>query len=728
MVMCNLVLSALVLFSNVISFSVRDAKTGKPVPYVQVVCVLHGEGGVADEEGKVELRLNQGVHKLKIMHIGYKTRFVEINVPQKKPLGIIYLHPRVLIGHEVEIVDTYLLKSYNARVLDTKIIQRNLSFGEPDALRALQQLPGFVAASDYASAPAIRGMSADYTHFYISDAPVLNPYHVGGLFSAFDAGMIGRIEVYPGIAPARYGDYGGGIVRLMPRFTGNKETKVELGLLSTKFRTLRSPTKNWQTSLCLRYFTIEFLWLIMSGERADYNFCDAQWANRWYLFNGLKLETNFYFSRENLPNATVDRGMETERVQVRPAWMNFVYDITAKWSNFRLSLYHSNAPLDMKTNRNWVHNKMLIYGLRFLHFSVFQSGFFEIGFTIEKHRFNYEWHFYRSALEDIIGTPQYVFFDDAPPLYNENFYYKTTAAFAECTRNFWDQNELVTGIRMERFDGKIYPEPRINFQWKINKWKLGLGYGLVYQFSYTLHEKENKQIFAPFTIRFPAFDHPIDIHTFLMNLQPPLNDSFIIKLYFRRFHHTPVYDWRNLGYTRSHGFTVGFEVSYGHHLPKGDWELNYTLATSRVAWRNHWLPTAQDRRHQLKINVNFPKGKSWRMGWQFQLATGFPYSKVTHWLPDYSESFFFRGAPSGYIPRWNSPNNARYPVYHRLDAMVEKDWHLWGGVLTGRLTILNIYNHKNPYYYEVSYENYHPKVEEIPNFPFLPSFHFIFKF
>ncbi len=218
-------------------------------------------------------------------------------------------------------------------------------------------------------------------------------------------------------------------------------------------------------------------------------------------------------------------------------------------------------------------------------------------------------------------------------------------------------------------------------------------------------------------------------------MTPPVS-GLTVNLFGRRFRELPIYDWNRETHWRTDGFAAGLELSYAQKLFRGDWQLNYTGSISRMAWQRTWIPMGVERPHQLKMLLDFPLSGRWRWGIQFQLASGNPYSTVSHWVPAYAQSFIFDGFPLDFAPRYNRLNNARYPAYHRLDISVEKDWPLWHGTLTLRLTILNLYNHQNPFFYENKYEFYYfyegvisePELEKIPNLPFLPLLHLAYHF
>ncbi len=77
---------------------------------------------------------------------------------------------------------------------------------ESDPLRAVGTLPGVTTVSDFAAAFNVRGGSADQNLILLDDVPIYNPFHLGGIFSVFNADMVRRAEFRAGGFPAEYGD------------------------------------------------------------------------------------------------------------------------------------------------------------------------------------------------------------------------------------------------------------------------------------------------------------------------------------------------------------------------------------------------------------------------------------------------------------------------------------------------------------------------------------------
>jgi hypothetical protein len=76
---------------------------------------------------------------------------------------------------------------------------------EGDVLRAIEVMPGVISTSDFSAAFNVRGGAADQNLILLDGIPIYNPFHLGGVFSVFNADMVERAELVAGGFPARYG-------------------------------------------------------------------------------------------------------------------------------------------------------------------------------------------------------------------------------------------------------------------------------------------------------------------------------------------------------------------------------------------------------------------------------------------------------------------------------------------------------------------------------------------
>jgi hypothetical protein len=84
------------------------------------------------------------------------------------------------------------------REMDLADLQSVPGIGETDPIRAIEVLPGVVSTSDFSASFHVRGGSQDQNLILLDGVPIFSPFHLGGLFSVFNADMIDRVELYSG--------------------------------------------------------------------------------------------------------------------------------------------------------------------------------------------------------------------------------------------------------------------------------------------------------------------------------------------------------------------------------------------------------------------------------------------------------------------------------------------------------------------------------------------------
>ena len=141
---------------------------------------------------------------------------------------------------------------------------------EADPIRAIEVLPGVVSTSDFSSAFNVRGGSADQNLILLDGTPIFNPFHLGGLFSVFNADMVARAELFAGGFPAEFGGRVSSVL-YVETDPGTGQTQVDLGvsLLATRAAvgggipeglqsTLGLATARWRLSGRRSYFDVLF--------------------------------------------------------------------------------------------------------------------------------------------------------------------------------------------------------------------------------------------------------------------------------------------------------------------------------------------------------------------------------------------------------------------------------------------------------------------------------------
>jgi hypothetical protein len=118
--------------------------------------------------------------------------------------------------------------------------------------------------------------------------------------------------------------------------------------------------------------------------------------------------------------------------------------------------------------------------------------------------------------------------------------------------------------------------------------------------------------------------------------------------------------------------------------------IAYTLMRSLRHTRNGTVLGDFDQPHNLVAVLSYRLPRGWRLGGRFRVASGNPYRPVV----GVAELDELDSLPVS-TPLYGEDNAARFPVFHQLDARVDKQWILRQVTITGYLDVQNVYNRQN---------------------------------
>ncbi len=162
---------------------------------------------MAADDGSYRLSgVAPGVYRLQVQRIGFHALTTEVRLSPGEARRLdLALTPAVMV------IDSVIVEGargagrersrfgsdagLTARLVTSTEMKRLPGLAEADVLRAVEVLPGVVSTSDFSSAFNVRGGSADQNLILLDGFPVFNPFHLGGLFSVFNADVLGAAEL-----------------------------------------------------------------------------------------------------------------------------------------------------------------------------------------------------------------------------------------------------------------------------------------------------------------------------------------------------------------------------------------------------------------------------------------------------------------------------------------------------------------------------------------------------
>lgn len=124
--------------------------------------------------------------------------------------------------------------------------------GEADPVKTIQLLPGIQGGSEGLSGILVRGGGPDQNLVMLDGIPLYNAEHALGLLSIFQAEAVGRVDVYKGSFPARYGGRASGIIDIRTADADREKTTGTLGIgvLTDKLR-IETPLRHGNSALSI---------------------------------------------------------------------------------------------------------------------------------------------------------------------------------------------------------------------------------------------------------------------------------------------------------------------------------------------------------------------------------------------------------------------------------------------------------------------------------------------
>ncbi|MDP6936558.1 MAG: TonB-dependent receptor, partial [Candidatus Marinimicrobia bacterium] len=198
------------VFGLSISGTIKDSKTGEPLPYANIIVSNTTIGTASDINGYYIIpSIDNGEYIVKVMMIGYSISENKIIINNENIRLNLELEPDIIDIDEVKVSAERMRFEKKVDVsrvnISNREIRRTPAFVESDVFRTIQLLPSVTASNDFNAALIVRGGSPDENLILLDGTEIYNPYHIGGVFSAFNADMVSDVEFLAGGFPAEYG-------------------------------------------------------------------------------------------------------------------------------------------------------------------------------------------------------------------------------------------------------------------------------------------------------------------------------------------------------------------------------------------------------------------------------------------------------------------------------------------------------------------------------------------
>ncbi len=699
---------------------------------------------LSNEYGFFSFRTTTGKHLLEASYIGYSHFVQVINLSHSQQVTIkLKINPQkldyVIVTPEnnTRPIERNSLDFFS---LPRAIINRNPALGGTyDALRSLQSIPGFNFYGDGSMIFHVRGGDRSQNLILIDDAPLFNPVHLLGFFSAVSPWAVSDIRVYKSDLPEQYpgrvssvidirvkqGDFykthvNGEISPILTAFTldgpiargklsymtsvrmsninwlyENKQTFLDMGFVDIHTKLSYRPNKKNKISLSL-FFSHDKVKLAR-----DFIASSVWWENIAGTFRW-----NHVFSSRLFLNTTIFTGQYSYFLQFQPDTVNlfnsaiassgFKQDFTYKLSNNNNLRFGGGATYYFFNPAN-INNLAYVPTQNVMSYYLYIGDRWVIWDRLKLHF-------------GLVGNK----WDNMGPTIV--YYYSDTHQFMGADT-----------IGVEVYNSYYSIDPRMSISLGLSPHSIiKLSYGRYTQF---LHLLSNS--ISPFTTVeawFPANNNILPQKAKQLTLgyfHKGITD-LAVEIYAKKITNIPHFtDFATLlfnPYIESkvrQGTNIAAGIEFSLSKTKG--EFNYWLSYTygRVFMKipelygNYWLFTSYDKPHNIFISFSYKKNRM-KLGASWVYASGNRYSAPVGYY----------NVMGHYVPIYSYPNNAQLPPYHRLDLYLT--YHLnrnthrrFNHYLT--ISLFNVYGRRNPVMVNFN------KIEADGNFFYVPG-NFVYEY
>lgn len=755
-----------------ISGFVIDHATGEKLIGANIYEQSSKFGAVSNNYGFYSIGLPYGDSiELSFSFIGYNSVVQKISAKTNQTINI-ELTSENLLG-EIVIIgekDIQIEKRNEMGVITVPVKQiENMPAlgGESDILKALQLMPGIQSGNEGNSGIYVRGGSPDQNLILLDDVPLYYVNHLGGFVSTFNTDAISNIKLTKGGFPARYGSRLSSVIDIRMKDGNQKEfhSSAMIGLVASKI-SVEGPIKQDTTSyiISFRRFMYDLLTkplskIVFDGVGIGYSFYDFNAKINHRISEKDRLFFSFYSGDDKISFRVKDKKTnETSVMENSIHWGNTLAAL--RWnhlyghklfSNMTVTFTRYRYRTEMSNNSKTEDSSETLY-------NSFISGIYDLNAKID-----FEYFINSSYKIKFGGNGIYHTFKPGVTKYRigENNTYSTDTTFGNFNLNanegavyiendlcLWGKVNLNVGGRITSYyvnDTNFYfPEPRVLTNIIItNSFSIKVSYASMQQ---NVHLLSNSGVGMSTDLWLPATKivPPEKSQQYSIGVAQTLKKNsieFSVEAYYKKMTNLISYkegatftgllsDWQYNVECHGVGKSYGIEFLFQKKIGRTTGWIGYTLSrtTRQFANLNNGEPFTYkyDRTHDLSIvwiynlNENVNVSATWVFGTgnAFTLATG-TYNIITD--DGYEEVHIYDGI-----------NTFRMKPYHRLDFGINFHKQKKCGERTWNISIYNVYNRQNPYYYfykNVDLYGYtQRKLYQQSLFPIIPSVSYSFKF
>ncbi|MDP9347856.1 MAG: TonB-dependent receptor, partial [Gemmatimonadota bacterium] len=661
--------------------------------------------------GAFEIPVPPGTWRLRISKIGYRPDTLSTTTGEAVSGAIqARLEPLVLElrGISVQAARTPAL----GQTVTSSTVRQVPPLGEPDIFRAVVLLPGVSQPNDLKGRIHLAGGSSDETGIRLDGHPLQDPFHLLGLFGAFNVAALERADVLIHHLPARIGGRLSGVVDLETRRPAAEPEREVVTSLLTSGLTVSQPLNLGGMDLLAagRVTYLDRVAPLFVPDVPRLGFTDAllrvgrSWGSGWRA-EALGFTTRDRFRESRFAGATGYRPLTwgESLAGLRLTRSGGPWEISARTSFNRAGVHLDERPAGgsnlIESTRDWWSSAVEVTrGAEDWRLSA--------GASLDRRRNQQAW-IARGLADEIFSpnTPQEFAHEEAQ---------LATALFGELSGTLAERWTATAGARVWHAAGSAYLAPRAVVSVRAgDAFRVEAALDRRYQFDAQLEEPMEGSITAPlFLLEEPR---SADVGAVSVDWNPtwlPFGGtaSARVQAFAKRYpdrtrlreagspdgaaSRFPEFE-RIPG--ESLGAMLGGQLAWG---TAGIVQGSYTYQRVREEFEGELSPTSWDAPHTLALFTSLPLWRKWVLNAVYHAHSG----RAT--TPVLARSFGpYTGVENRFLrPRYllGERNSIRVPPYHRLDLGARRSWEARGAEWTLALQVLNVLFRENAIDYDWS--------------------------
>lgn len=719
---------------RVVAISGED---GNPLAGANVL--LYGYGKMQDEEellyncvtnrdGLCEIRniLPEKEYELRVTFVGYKSYLERITLtPGERRILRTTLESDITEFEEVTVERRRYITTGEAgvrRISSVDIARIPTPGVGGDLVSYLQTVPGVITSGDRGGDLFIRGGTPDQNLILVDNLPIIKPFHISNLFSAFPVEIIQSVDMYAGGFGVEYTGATSAVIDVSLRPGNMRDHKGSVAVSPYLFSLhLEGPLEKDRQSFILmgRKSTIERFAPALTGKELSLQFSDI--VGRYSI-----QEDNIFCNVTGV--RTYDRGQIVPEREIMHSWSNTV--IGARCLGFDERFNHpieaTVGYTDYRNTEGTVEKNERLSSISQLYMNIdLQEEIF--GLPVD-YGFGVSFRTYNTELDEKFTSLRS--FQSIVPI----AYLYSSAG--------WTPNRRLTfqpGIASQlTLDTPISLEPRLRISYQpdgTDSQEISLAFGRYVQLVSGISDE--RDVGTVFTVLKPierGDPLPSSMHGILA-YQQRMGNYFVANVegYVKRHKNIHVSKWNpevglEIETALANGFTYGFDVRFMYNnntlyasLGYGWSKVEYEAVSGDLgAWIEEPVfrySPAHDQRHKVNTVISyrfseFTASASWEFG------TGMPYTRIFGF--DMSVRVPFEEPqtdPGTARTLFSRPYGERLPYYHRLDISIERSFQLIPGLsLDAEIGVINVYDRNNIFNFD-----FHTlqRVDQTPILPYL---------